>query len=156
MSKKWFDRKTDFLVTAFIVLTIVMLGMCESADAEWSAEVFHDSNSGITDYNSGFDRLCGRYTFETGASFSACPVVSVGREFEGHSWEIGFADQINERWEAQLNLASWDAEMNGGFTIRRMIGDGPFQLGLGGTYWVDESPGSSSNFTFNLGMRYTF
>jgi len=156
MSKKFFDRKTDYVVLAFIIGALLMLGFCEDADAEWSAEVFHDSNGGISEFNSGFDRLCGRYRFDTETSFVACPIVSVGRTFEGNSWEIGFGEKIGPRWEVQLTMTSWNADTNGGFTIRRMIGDGPFQLGLGGTYWADKSPGSDSNFTFNLGMRYTF
>lgn len=157
MKKKLFDNKTDYAVVAFIILLIGMLAYCEDADAtEWGVEIAHDSNAGATEYNSGIDRVCGRATFDTGTSFVLCPFVGIGGDMQSGSFELGIADKLWRRWEGQIQLGRVSGEMDGGFSVRRLVGDGPFKLSLGGTYWLNESPGSNSNFTFNLTMRYTF
>ena len=153
--KKLFDDKTDYAIAAFIVVVALMLGHCESAKADVALEYFHDSNAGTTAFNSGLDRICGRYLYVTGASLSFCPLMAVGGDINKGSFGLGFGDQFG-RWEGQVNLNRFDGEMDGGFSVRRLIGDGPFKMALGGTYWINQSPGSSSNFTFNLGMRYIF
>lgn len=132
-----------------------MLGNCEEARADIAVEIAHDSNAGSTAFNSGLDRVCGRYIFETDASVVLCPLVAIGGDMQNDSFEFGIADSWR-RFEAQLNVNRTDGVMNGGFTVRRMIGDGPFKLGIGGTYWIKDSPGSGSQFTFQLGMRYRF
>ena len=150
-----FKRKTDYLIAAFVVGLILMLAFCEDANADWSVEYFHDSNAGSTVFNQGLDRLCGRKTFETGASFSVCPLVAVGGDTRSDSFEVGFGDSWG-RWEGQISLNSYDAEIDGGFTLRRMVGDDAFKMSIGMSYWINQSPGSDSYLTFNLGMRYTF
>ena len=150
-----FKRKTDYLILAFIIALVFMLAYCEDANADWSVEYYHDSNAGTTSFNNGLDRLCGRKSFETGTSFVVCPLVAVGGDTRGDSFEIGFADTWG-RWEGQISLNSYDAEIDGGFTLRRMVGDEAFKMSIGMSYWIDQSPGSNSNLTFNLGMRYTF
>jgi len=154
--KRLFDNKTDWLVLSFIITVLLMLGFCESAKAEISIDYYHDSNAGSTDSNQGLDRIGIRYTYDSGTSVYFSPLVAVGGDISKGSFDLGVADKLWRRWEGQIQLTYYDNEMDGGFTIRRMIGDGPFQVGLGGTYWINESPGSNSNFTFNLGMRYTF
>lgn len=157
MKKKLFDNKTDYAVLVFIVVLVGMLAYCEGASAvEWGIEESHDSNGGITEHNSGLDRICGRATFDTGTSFVFCPLVAIGGDIKGDSFELGIADELWPRWEGQIQIGRADGEMDGGFSMRRIVGDGPFQLGIGGSYWVTESPGSNSNFTFNLSLRYTF
>lgn len=153
--KKLFDNKTDYLILAFVVGLVCMLAYCEDANADFAIEYAHDSNAGTTAFNSGLDRVCGRLIFETGASFVACPLLAVGGDTRS-GFEIGFADQLWGRWEGQITLNSFDDEIDGGFTLRRIVGDEKFNMFIGGSYWIDESPGSNSNFTFNLGMRYTF
>ena len=150
-----FKRKTDYLILAFIIGLILMLAFCEDANADWSVEYAHDSNAGTTDYNAGLDRLCGRHTFDTGSSFVVCPLLAVGGNTRS-GFEIGFADELWNRWEGQITLNQFDDVVDGGFTLRRVVGDDAFKMFIGGTYWIDQSPGSNSNFTFNLGMRYTF
>lgn len=158
MPKKPFDRATDYVIAAFIVGVILMLTFCEESRADVSYEYWHDSNSGITDFNSGLDQLGVRYTWNSGASFYLSPLVAVGgrvnRIGRDSAFFIGFGENIGERWQAQLNLAFYEDEAYGGASLRRYVGDGPFQLSLGLTYWIDESPGSDSDVTFNLGMRY--
>lgn len=145
MSKKLFDNKTDYAVLAFVIILALMLAFCESADAAWGIEEQHDSNAGITNENSGLDRICGRYTYETGASMYACPLVAVGGTPGSKSFEFGFADELLPRWEGEIKLSYFEENMYGGGTVRRMVGDGKFKLGLGLTYWVTESPGSNSD-----------
>ncbi len=159
MSKKLFDRKTNYLVLALVIVAALMLGLCErveAAESGWSAEYYHDSNadSGSSKFNQGFDRIGGRYTYESGASIYLAPLVAVGGSIRG-GFDFGFAERW-KRFEGQLQLSYYDENMYGGFSVRRIIGDGPFQLSLGGSYWIDESPGSDTPFTFNLGMRYNF
>jgi hypothetical protein len=155
MSKKIFDRKTDYLILGFVVALALMLGFCEDAEADWSLEYYHDSNAGSTAFNQGLDRVGARYTFESGTSMYFAPLMAVGGDIRP-GFEFGMGEKLWKRWEGQIQLAYYDEEMDGGFTIRRVIGDGPFQMSLGGTYWINESPGSNSDFTFNLGMRYNF
>lgn len=154
--KKLFDNKTDYFIVAFVIAMLAMLAYCETAQADFSAELAHDSTAGTTTFNRGLDRLCARYTFETGTSFVVCPLVAVGGTPQGDSFEVGLADELWHRWEGQITLNRTDGVMDGGASIRRIVGDGPFQMFLGGTYWMEESPGSNSHFTFNLGLRYTF
>jgi len=152
---KLLKSKTSYMVLAFLVGALLMLGNCEDAQADWAIEHAHDSNAGTTSFNHGLDRICGRYIFASSSSFVACPLLAVGGEVES-GFEIGFTEKFGKRYEAQLTLNQFDGEVDGGFTVRRVIGDGPFNLFLGGSYWIDQSPGSNSYFTFNLGMRYTF
>lgn len=152
---KLFNDKTDFAILIFILLVVFMLGYCEQTKAEWSVEYFHDSNAGSTNYNSGLDRICGRYTYPSDTSVSFCPVVAVRGKPKRDSFELGVADRWG-KWEGQINLVRYAGEMDGGFSFRRIIGDGKFNTTLGGTYWINQSPGSNSDFTFNLGLRYTF
>lgn len=159
--KQLFTRKTDYLVAAFVVLAIVMLARCESAEAgELAAEYFHDSNSGVTPFNDGWDNIGARYTFDTGTSVYFSPIVGVGGDlqnvFEDGSFTFGIGEMIAPRWQVQLNLAQYDADVFGGASLRRYIGDGPFRLALGGSYWIESAPGSGSAFTFNLGMSWAF
>ena len=157
MSKKrLFENKTDYIIVAFIIGVVLMLGYCESARADFAVELAHDSNAGTTSYNAGVDRLCARYMYDSGTSFVFCPVVAIGGDIQSDSFEIGVADQLWDRWEGQITLNRTNGIMDGGATVRRVIGDGPFNLFIGGSYWIDQSPGSNSSFTFNLGMRYTF
>lgn len=157
MKKKLFNKPTDWMVLVFIIGLIFMLAYCEDAGAvDWSIEEIHDSNAGITPFNSGLDRICVRAMFDTESSVVFCPLVAISGKLQNDSFELGFADQLWRRWEGQITLNRIEREMNGGFTLRRMVGDGPFKLGIGGSYWVNESPGSSSSFTFNLSIRYTF
>ena len=156
MKKKLFDNWTDYAVAAFILSVALMLGFCERADADISIDYWHDSTAGISSENPGLDRLCGRYTFENDkTSMVFCPLIAVGGDTKSDSFEIGIAERFG-RFEVQLQLNRYDGVMDGGISARRMIGDGPFQLGIGGTYWANQSPGSNSYFTFNLGMRYQF
>lgn len=154
--KKIFANKTSYLVLAFIVSCALMLAFCEDAAADFSIEEQHDSTAGTSSFNHGLDRVCIRKTYATQTSMYFCPLVAVGGDIKGDSFEIGIADTILPRVEAELRVNRFDGEMDGGFSMRRMIGDGKFKLGLGGTYWMNESPGSNSNFTFNLVLRYTF
>lgn len=154
--KKLFAKRASYLVLAVIIGVVLMLGYCESANAEWAVEEQHDSNAGTTSFNNGLDRICGRYFYETGTSMYFCPLVAVGGELKRDSFEIGLTDKILPRWEAEIRLNRYDGIMDGGVGVRRVIGDGPFNLFLGASYWIDESPGSNSNMTFNLGLRYTF
>jgi len=153
--KKLFTKPTHYIVTAFVIGLISMLAYCEDASASWSAELWHDSNAGATEFNAGLDRLCVRKTFPTQASVMFCPLVGISGRLDKGSWELGLAERWG-RWEAQINLNQYDSDMDGGFSVRRIVGDGPFNMAIGGTYWINESPGSSSNFTYNLGLRYTF
>lgn len=152
--KKLFDNKTDYLVAAFIVGVALMLGYCESSNAAWSIEEQHDSNAGATDFNHGVDRICARYTYASGTSMYGCPLVAVGGGIRSDSFELGLADELWPRWEGEIRLNRFDGVNDGGASIRRMIGDGPFKLGLGISYWINESPGSDSELTFNLSIRY--
>lgn len=154
--KKLFTKPTHYMIAAFIVGLVLMLAFCEDANADWAIELNHDSNAGTTPFNDGVDRLCGRYSFDTGTSFVFCPVVGTGGSPEKDSFELGVADELWPRWEGQITLNRTAGAMDGGGTIRRVVGDGPFNLFLGLTYWIDKSPGSDSSVTFNLGMRYTF
>lgn len=156
--KKLFDNKTDWAILAFVIMA-VFFGCTEKADAgeiDWAVEYAHDSNAGITDYNSGLDRVCGRGTGASGFTVVVCPIVAVRGTPKSDSFEIGIGDELWPRWEAQVTLNRFDGAMYGGASVRRLIGDNKFKMFIGGSYWIDESPGSNSNFTFNLGMRYTF
>lgn len=162
MSKKreLFKRWQDYVIVLFVIGLISLVTFCEDANAAeidegWSLEYYHDSNAGSTDFNNGLDRIGGRYTFEQGVSFYLAPLVAVGGGIGG-GFEAGIGDYIGRRWEGQLQLALYKGDMDGGFTLRRAFGDGPFKMTFGGTYWLNESPGSNSDFTFNLGMRYGF
>ena len=155
--RKLFDKPTDYVILAFIIGLVSMLAFCEDANAaDYAVEISHDSNAGTTDFNNGLDRLCGRAIFETGTSFVFCPVVAVGGDINKDSFELGIADELWDRWEGQITLNRYDGVMDGGVTVRRIVGDDDFQMFIGGSYWIDQSPGSNSNFTFNLGLRYTF
>lgn len=154
--KKIFSQTSHYLILAFVVALVFMLGNCEDANASWSVEIAHDSNAGTTDFNAGLDRICGRYAFDTGTSVLFCPIVGTAGQPRSDSFELGIADELWDRWEGEIRLNRFDGIMGGGFAVRRVVGDGPFQMYIGGGYWIDESPGSNSNFTFNLGMRYTF
>lgn len=154
--KKLFDNKTDYAVLAFIILTVFMLGKCESAKADFSVEEIHDSNAGATDSNGGLDRICGRWMYaDEKTSMFFCPLVARGGDIERDSFELGLAEKFG-RWEGEIRINRTGGEMDGGGTVRRLIGDGPFQLGLGLTYWINEAPASNSDVTFNLSLRYTF
>lgn len=156
MKRKLFDKPTSYAILAFILAAAMMLAYCESVDAaEVAVEEQHDSNAGSTPINGGLDRLCGRYTYDTGTAMYFCPLVAVRGDIKGDSFEFGLTDELWPRWEGELRLNRFDGDMNGGFGLRRVIGDGPFQLFLGGSYWINQSPGSDSHFTFNLGLRYT-
>ncbi len=150
-----FKRKTDYIIAAFLIGLLFLAFSCESDAAEVAVEGAHDSNAGMTSFNNGYDRICGRVIADTGFSFLACPLVAVGGDTRT-GFEIGIADELVDRWEAELRLTLFDDKTYGGIGARRVVGDGPFQMYIGGSYWVTESPGSNSNFTFNLGMRYTF
>ncbi len=141
---------------AFLVLVGFMLGKCEIAEADWAVEYYHDSNAGTTEFNGGLDRVCGRYFYESGASWGVCPIMSVGSNVDTGSVEVSFAQTFGPHFEYSLQLDYWKEEMYGGFSVRRLVGDGPFKAIIGGSYWNDESPGSDSDFTFNLGLRYIF
>ena len=155
MKKKLFENKTDYLVFAFIIGLAFMLYQCE-AKADWAIEELHDSNAGTTSFNRGLDRVCVRYFYETGTSLAVCPLVAIGGDIQSDSFELGLADELWPRWEGQITLNRTNGVMDGGATVRRMVGDGKFQMGIGLTYWINQSPGSNSNVTFNLGLRYTF
>lgn len=154
--KKLFKNKTDYLVLAFVIGLVLMLGYCESAKAEWAVEHQHDSNAGTTEFNGGLDRVCARYFYETGTSMVICPLVAIGGDIQKDSFEFGLSDELWPRWEGSITLNRTAGVMDGGAGIRRVVGDGKFQMLIGGSYWIDQSPGSDSNFTFNLGLRYTF
>lgn len=153
--KKLFKNKTDYLVFAFVIGLTLMLGYCE-AKADWAIEESHDSNAGSTAFNAGLDRICLRYFYDTGTSLVFCPIAAIGGDIKSDSFELGLADELWERWEGQVTLNRTDGYMDGGATVRRIIGDGPFQMGLGLSYWINQSPGSNSSVTFNLSLRYTF
>lgn len=154
--RKLFTRKTDYLIALFIVGAVLMLAFCEDADADWSAEFWHDSTASISDFNDGFDNIGARYTFDSGASFYGAPILGVGGDVDLGSFLLGFAETFDERWQAQLQLAYFEDEPYGGIAVRRYIGDGPFKLALGASYWINGSPGSDSDVTFNLGFGYHF
>lgn len=154
MKKELFTKPTHYLILTFVVGVLLMLGFCE-AHAEWGVEYTHDSNAGTTAFNQGLDQIGARYTFKTGTSVYLSPLLAIGGNIERDSFHMGIADQFG-KYEIQIQLNRVASVMDGGLTARRLIGDGPFQLSLGGTYWINESPGSDSTFTFNLGMRYTF
>ena len=154
--KKFGDNKTDWMVLAFVVGMALMLGYCDSAVADFSIEEQHDSNGGATAFNQGLDRICGRWMYaDEKTSLYLCPIVAVGGDLASDSWELGLAEKFG-KWEGEIRINSYDAVVDGGGTVRRLIGTGPFQLGLGLTYWINDSPGSNSSVTFNLSMRYTF
>lgn len=154
--KELLTKKSHYLILAFVVALVFALAYCEDANAAFAVELNHDSNAGTTPFNDGVDRLCGRLVFDTGASFVFCPVVGVSGKVLKDSFELGVADELWPRWEGQITLNRTAGVMDGGGSIRRVVGDGPFNLFLGLSYWIDQSPGSDSNVTFNLGMRYTF
>lgn len=155
MKKKIFSQPPHFIIAAFLIGLLCTFAYCE-ARADWAVEIAHDSNAGTTDYNAGLDRICGRYFFDTGTSFLFCPVVGTSGDPHKDSFEIAVADKLWNRWEGEIRLNRTKGVMDGGVTVRRVAGDGPFQMYIGGSYWIDQSPGSNSNFTFNLGLRYTF
>lgn len=152
MKRRLFDKPTDWAILAFIVGAFFMMAKCE---ASFAIEEQHDSNAGTTEFNGGLDRICGRYFFNTGTSMYLCPLMAVSGHIKGDSLEIGITEPWR-RMEAEVRLNRFNGEMDGGFSIRRRIGDGKFNLLLGGSYWINESPGSNSTFTFNLGLRYRF
>lgn len=153
--KKLFDNKTDYFVLAFIVGLFLMLGFCE-AQADPSVEINHDSNGGITDYNSGYDRVCGRWLYANeSTSMYVCPFAGTRGQLQKGNFELGLGEKFG-RWEGDIRLAYVREQTWGGATVRRVVGDGPFQMFLGASYWVTESPGTNSQVTFNLGMRYTW
>jgi len=156
MKKKLFRNPTSYAVLVFVIGAIGMLAYCEDANAELAVEHAHDSTAGISEFNSGLDRLCVRKTFETGSSAVFCPIVAVRGEVNEGSFELGIADRLWGRWEGQITLNQFDGTMYGGGSVRRMIGDGKFKMFIGLTGWINESPGSNSYVTFNLGMRYAF
>ena len=90
---------------------------------------------------------------EAQTSMYISPVNAVGGEIKSDSGQLSLGEQY-KRFEVNLNLTRHDGFMYGGFGVRRMVGDGPFKLGIGGTYWMNESPGSNSDFTFSLGIRF--
>lgn len=149
-------KKSTLLIGLFVLGLVFMLAFCESANADWSVEEQHDSNAGTTDFNAGLDRLCVRYRFDTGTSGFGCPVVAVGGDVDTGSFEIGITDEIGDRWEGEVRLMRFRAQSNGGVTVRRMVGDGPFRMGIGVTQWIKDSFGSGSDMTFNLSLRWTF
>lgn len=153
--KKLGKNKTDYLVLAFIIGIALGLYHCESK-ADWAIEESHDSTAGSTTFNAGLDRVCVRYIYETGASLAVCPLVAIGGDLQSDSFEIGIADELWPRWEGQITLNRTAGFMDGGATVRRLIGDGPFQMGIGLSYWISQSPGSNSSVTYNLSLRYTF
>lgn len=153
--KKLFKNKTDYIVLAFILGLSFMLYQCE-AEAGWAIEEMHDSNAGTTAFNAGLDRICVRYFYDTGTSLVVCPLLAIGGDIQSDSFELGLADELWDRWEGQITLNRTNGVMDGGGTVRRLIGDGNFKLSLGLTYWINQSPGSNSSVTFNLGMRYAF
>ena len=154
--KNLFQRPTDYLIAAFIVGLALMLGFCESAKADWSAEIIHDSTGGVSSYNGGFDRICGRFLYANDTtSMYYCPLVGTAGKVRTDQGELGIGEKFG-RWEADIRLAYVREETWGGASVRRMVGDGPFQMGIGMSYWITESPGSNSQVTFNLVLRYTF
>lgn len=153
--KKLFDDKTDWAILIFLVV-LAFFAFSEPAKADVSVEYSHDSNGGITDYNSGLDRVCARKRSPGGLSFVLCPVVAVRGTPNWGSFEFGMTEELSQRWEGQLTLGRFDSDMYGGVTVRRLLGDRKFKPFIGLSYWVNESPGSNSDLTFNLGMRYTF
>lgn len=154
--KKLFDNKTDYMILAFIVGVGLMLAYCESASADFSLELQHDSNAGATDYNSGYDRVCGRWLYDNDStSMYVCPLAGVRGEMEKGAFELGLGEKFG-RWEGDIRLSYVKQQTWGGGSVRRVIGDGPFQLALGLTYWVTESPGTNSQLTYNLMLRYTW
>ena len=119
--KKLFAKPTAYAVLAFVVLMVLMLSFCEDADAEWSIEEQHDSNAGTTDFNSGLDRICGRYHYETGTSMYFCPLVAVRGELKSDSFEFGLADELWPRWEGEIRINRFDGEMDGGGSTRPIV-----------------------------------
>lgn len=158
--RKLFSKPSHYLIAGFVILAVSMLAFCESQAADWSVEIQHDSNAGTSDFNDGFDRVCGRATFATGTSVLFCPVAGVAARMKTESFEIAIADEFFPRWEGEIKLARHfhgrNGGTNGGLTLRRVIGDGPFQTALGVTRWIEDSFGSDTNITFNLTVRYTF
>ena len=153
--KKLIDRfgVTPVLVGLFLLLSLFMLARCE---AGWYMEEQHDSTAGISSSNPGLDRVCAGYVFAGGSGFYACPLVAVSGDINKGSAEIGFSELIAPRWRAEIRLTHFDDKMHGGGSVRRIIGDGPFQTSIGVSYWLDESPGSNSDVTYNLGLRWNF
>ena len=153
--KKLFENKTDYAILAFILGCAAMLGYCE-ARADFAVEYMHDSNAGITGRNGGYDRICGRWLYANDStSMYLCPLAGTRGDPKKGNFELGLAEKFG-RWEGEVRLVYLEESTWGGGGVRRMIGDGPFQLGLGLSYWITESPGSNSQVTFNLMMRYTW
>lgn len=154
MSEPLFKKKQVWLILAFLVGCGYMLVHCEDANADWAVDYWHDSNAGSSDENGGYDRLCVRKFLNEKNSFGVCPLLAEAGDID-EGLALDFTEKLG-RWEANLHIDYFREEMYGGVGVRRLIGDGPFQMGIGASYWVNESPGSDSQLTFNLGMRYTF
>lgn len=88
-------------------------------------------------------------------SMHISPVLAVGGKFGKDSFQIAMTEHFG-RYEVELTLTQFDRRMYNSVTARRVIGDGPFHLLFGGTWWPNWSPGTGANFTFDLGMRYRF
>ena len=151
-----FSNPTSWMVLAVVVGAALLAAYCEDANADTAIEEKHDSTGGISSFNRGLDRLCGRQIFDTGTSFFVCPIVAVGGDVDWGSFELGFADTFFERWEGEIQIGYFENETYGGVTGRRVFGDGPFHIFIGVTAWVSESPGSNSDVTYNLGLRYVW
>lgn len=155
--KKLFTRQTHYMIAAFILAAMAMLAFCERADsAEHALEHWHDSTAGISPFNDGLDHIGHRSTFQTGTSIYVSPIVAVGGDIDEGSFVIGFGQRFFDRFQGQLHLLYFEDEPYGGVSIRRYIGDYRFKLAIGGSYWINESPGSDSDVTFNLGISYTW
>ena len=91
---------------------------------------------------------------DTAMAFSPITAIS-GNIQHGQSGQLALKEYI-DRYELGVALGSVDGDMHGLVEAKRIIGDGPFNLGLGAAYWLDGSPGSSSDVTFSLSLSYDF
>lgn len=160
--RKLFTKPVHFIIGAFFLTFLFMLTFCERVEArDWAVEVQHDSNGGTTDYNAGLDKLCVRYKWDSNTTFTGCPVLGTSATREPGAFALGVGQVfgttgVAAKWEGEIHYSRWRGRSNGGLTIRRMVGDGPFQLGFGLTQWIEDSFGSGSDQTFNLVLRYNF
>lgn len=89
-------------------------------------------------------------------AMALAPITAISGDIQrGSSFQLGVKEYI-KRYEFGAALGSVDGDNHGLVEAKRIIGDGPFNLGFGAAYWFDQSPGSDSYTTFSLSLSYDF
>lgn len=92
--------------------------------------------------------------FELGATITSA-------EFNG-GYGLVYTERVADVWDIGLQLMSdqqfedKDIGNNGGFMVQRIVERGKWEMGLGGSYWIETSNVIGCHTAFAMNIKYKF